>query len=83
MGAVNGGLKGTSESHADGGDSTMAAAVPSSEAGDRIGEIIDRVLGGERVPITRYGTTKAYVVGAKEYERFIEFEKDDAKRSKR
>jgi prevent-host-death family protein len=46
--------------------------VSASEVQDRLGDILDRALGGERFRITRHGRERAVLLSKTEYERLLE-----------
>lgn len=55
------------ETHKDEKTSTVVE-VTASDARNRMGDLLDRALGGERFKISRNGRTVAALVGAKDLE---------------
>jgi prevent-host-death family protein len=74
MGISDGAVK-DAESQADGGETIVAA----TEAPERFSEIMDRALGGERFQVTRYGKPKVYILGARDYDKLRELERNAAR----
>lgn len=54
----------TDESAHKDGAASAPAAVTASDARNRMGDLLDRTLGGERIKIQRHGKTVAVLVPA-------------------
>lgn len=77
MDATNTAVKDT-EGRSKSGRETV---ISSTDAMDCFGEVIDRAWAGERFQVTKYGKDRVFVLGPKDYERFLAFEQ--AKKTKR
>ena len=56
------------DSDGKGGEPSQEYAISASDARNNMGDLLDRVLAGERITITRHGKKIAGIVGARDLE---------------
>lgn len=64
------------------GKTGTETVISSTDAMDCFGDVIDRAYMGERFQITRYGRDRAFILGPREYEEFVQLKREAAKRKR-